>query len=147
MTDTALVQIAGRRLPGRVVGEHRNVHVGVQRGKDVLDPVPADAQTVTFDVPVEVRVDPAGRPDYRGPFVQGPRGRRFVYLDWGDVDADGVFTMFSRAKLNLFDLPDDVAAALAAGQRVRVELDLGLANGKPVVASIPPAALTWTIQH
>ena len=77
-----------------------NVHVGVQVRRDPWALVPADRTRASWTVDVDVvRTD--GALDFRGPAVQGRRGERFVYLTWGNVDADGGFEMFRRAKLML----------------------------------------------
>ena len=37
---------------------------------------------------------------WRGPYIQGPAGRRFIYLSWGTIDPKTrSFTLFRRAKL------------------------------------------------
>ena len=59
------------------------------------------------------------------------------------MDEAGKFSMFRRAKVNLWNLPDDVSAALAAGVTVIAELGLTDANGGPVCASVPPERLAW----
>ena len=77
-----------------------NVHVGVQLRRDPSELVPGDRADASWTVDVDV-VDRDGARDFRGPVVQGTRGDRFVYLTWGNVDADGGFEMFRRAKLML----------------------------------------------
>jgi hypothetical protein len=142
---TSIVRIVGRHLPGRVSGPHRNVHLGVQRRREVVDLVPADVLQAVFDVPIDVLLDPTHGMDYRGPFAQGPRGQRFIYLSWGEVADDGSFTMFRRAKLNLFRVPEQIAAALAAQSPVRAELDLTDPKGGPLCASISPQMISWSV--
>ena len=76
---------------------------------------PPTARGVSWTVDVEVvRTD--GALDFRGPAVQGRRGERFVYLTWGNVDADGGFEMFRRAKLML----DRIEPALVEAALTRV---------------------------
>jgi Family of unknown function (DUF5990) len=79
----ATVRIVGYHLPGISVGPHTNVHIGIQRAREVIEKVAADAPTVEFVVPLDVRSDPDRPPDFYGPFAQGKRGARFVYLNWG----------------------------------------------------------------
>ena len=109
-----LLQIRGYHLPGRVWqsrDEHYdNVHVGIQDGKEPRELVRGDAETSSWTIPIEV-VAREGGLDFRGAAVQGRPGARFVYLTWGDVDADGSFAMFRRAKLMLADLEPVVAGA------------------------------------
>jgi hypothetical protein len=70
--------------------------------------------------------------------VQGRRGARFVYLTWGDVDADGSFTMFRRAKLMLADLEPLVAET----DQVVARVDLTDESGGPRCARLRPPPLT-----
>jgi hypothetical protein len=137
---TATLRIVGRELPGRDWSDYRNVHVGVQRRRDVVDRAPADTDRAYFDIPLDIASD-----DYRGPFAQGRRGQRFVYLSWGEVDDEGSFTMFRRAKLRLDVLPDDVAAALRTGHTVEAALRLTGADGGPLCAAISPHLISWRI--
>jgi hypothetical protein len=143
---TGTVRIVGRQLPGRDSIGRRNIHVGMQRRADPVDLVPGDADEAVFDVELDVVTDPSGGPDYRGPFVHGRRGDRFVYLTWGEVDGDGTFAMFRRAKLKLATVPSSVAAALASGQAARAELVLTADDGGPLCAAIPPQAISWTVR-
>src|ERR1700761_4010206 len=109
------IRIEVHDLPGRHQGEHRNVHVGVQRRGDnaeILDPVRADVATANW----QFEVTPTGS-DLRGPYVQGRPGDRFIYLSWGTFGGDHTtFTMFGRSKLLLAAIdPDILAAAVASG--------------------------------
>ncbi len=119
--------IRGHHLPGRSCGPYRNVHVGVQVGRDPEDLVPGDAREATWVVEVR-RVDG----DFRGPAVQGRKGDRFVYLTWGTMTG-GTFSMFRRAKLRLADLPE--------GDDVAVDVDLTDEKGMPRCARLTPPAL------
>ena len=111
-----LLHIQGHHLPGRVweAGDehHDNVHVGLQLGKEPHQLMPGDAKSASWTVPVEVVTREDGL-DFRGPAVQGRRGERFGYLTWGDVEDDGPFAMFRRAKLMLADLVPFVGARKA----------------------------------
>ena len=78
------VRIVGVELPGRTCGdprpgglEYENVHVGVQRRKDVVDLVPGDAPGAEWNLTVDT-VTKDGALDQRGPFVHGKRGDRFL---------------------------------------------------------------------
>jgi hypothetical protein len=144
MTESA-IRIVGQNLPGRSCCRHANVHLGVQRNRDVIDLVPADVTAVVFTVPVSVVRDPALGLDFRGPHIHGPRGRRFIYLSWGNIDTGDAFEMFRRAKLNFTTMPEHILHALAAGSHVQATLNLTGRDGGPLCASIPDTAITWTI--
>ena len=120
-------------------GHYDNVHVGIQVGKEPRELVRGDAETSSWTVPIEVVAREAGL-DFRGAAVQGKRGARFVYLTWGDVDADGSFAMFRRAKLMLADLEPVVAGAGDTGQ-VIARVDLTDECGGPRCARLRPPAL------
>ena len=145
-----LVEIRGSDLPGRRFGEHGNVHVGVQRKRSrrdvgkaapVVELVPGDAARARWEIIVDVADDG----DLRGPFVEGRRGARFVYLSWNDVAEDGTLTMFRRAKLPFDGVPPDVLAKAARpGWRLVADLALRDGQGGPVAASLRPPAIAWS---
>lgn len=133
------IRILGTNLPGRSFGEHSNVHVGLQRRDAPIHLVAGDASEAVFDFSVE-----AADGDFRGPYVKGRRGERFVYLTWGEVDAGNAFTMFRRAKLHLSAVPPAVvAAALAPGAVLEGSLALTDGSGGPRCASVHPPLITW----
>jgi hypothetical protein len=116
------VRIVGTELP-RLPG----VTVGVQRGRDTVDAVGGDAATAVFEVEVDVRGD-----DFRGPYVHGRPGDRFLYLVW---ERDG--EMVGRAKLML--TPD-----LAAHEAVTGTVGLTDGKGGPLCAAVRPPVITWS---
>lgn len=138
-----LLEIRGHHLPGR--NWHlddrpcHNVHVGIQLGQIPSELVPGDSREAVWCTEIEAFERDSGT-DFRGVAVQGRRGARFVYLTWGDVDDDGAFTMFRRAKLML----DDLAPLMSAeqpGQRVVATVDLTDEHGGPRCARLRPPAL------
>ncbi|HEX8344852.1 MAG TPA: DUF5990 family protein [Actinoplanes sp.] len=143
-----LIRIEGVDLPGRRTGPEAdalrlgNVHVGVQRRADVVDRVPADAESATWDVEVASReVD--GLLDVGGPFVHGRPGARFLYLSWGGVDGHR-FSMFRRLKLMFGDIPTDVLRAAHDSGGVLVgTVGLTGADGGPHCARVRPPDVAW----
>lgn len=140
------LRIVGRRLPGSSWSGRNGIHVGVQKGTEVVGLVTGDAADAVFDIDLEVVADTDGVPDFRGPYVQGRRGERFVYLSWGEVDDQGTFAMFRRLKLHLAPLveqstPDRVLAA----KRIQAVLELTDTRGRPLAASVRPPWVTWRI--
>ncbi|MEU7011937.1 DUF5990 family protein [Streptomyces sp. NPDC046332] len=142
MSDrTALfLRIVGSELPGRVCGDHQDVHVAVQRGREPEGAVPADAAEAAWEFTVEMLLAADGTLDFRGPYVHGRRGARFLYLTWGEKPPGGAFTMFRRAKLFLGDLPAEVV------ERGSAEARLGLTDawGMPLCAAVRPPRIRWT---
>jgi Family of unknown function (DUF5990) len=148
------VRIVGVDLPGRRCADPRpdglvyeNVHVGVQQRKDVVDLVPADATTAEWNLRIET-VTKDGALDFRGPFVHGKRGDRFLYLSWGTVDHNGGFEMFRRAKLMFDAVPDDVLrSAKTPGHRLVGTVNMTQEDGMPRCAATRPPAIEWTVEE
>lgn len=138
-------RIVGRKLPGQRFGEREDVHLGIQRGREVVGSVPVDGADVRFDLTLDVIVgDSGGAADFRGPYVQGTRGARFFYLSWGQIGEDGAFAMFARVKLPLPALDADALARLKTGDTPLTALvELSDARGRPVTASVRAPQLVW----
>jgi Family of unknown function (DUF5990) len=144
------LRIVGLGLPGREQsGPHprRNVHVGVQRGDDVVGRVPGDAGEAVWDLVLHLAPGRDGDLEVRGPWVHGRSGDRFLYLSWGEVGDDGEWGMFRRLKL----WPGEAGAAAlerAAQPGHRLELRLGLsdADGGPLCGGRTlAAAMNWQV--
>lgn len=140
------VRIIGRRLPGLTWSGRNGIHLGVQRGSEVIGLVRGDEGEATFDIEVELHVDADGFPDFRGPYVHGRRAERFVYLSWGEVNAEGAFAMFQRLKLPLAPLVDQHGVdAIRGSRRVHAFLELTDPKGRPVAASVRPPWVFWRV--
>lgn len=136
------VRIVGERLPGRTFESHENVHVGIQRGDEVVQVQPADAASVKFTFGIVLRELEDGGLDFRSPFVHGKPGERFFYLSWGDVGEDGSFEMFRRAKLLLSAVPPGLVTAKTGS--IEAYLSLTDEKGGPLCASVKPPAINWS---
>jgi hypothetical protein len=136
------VKIVGERLPGLVCGEHSNVHIGVQRGDEVVQVQPAGGPSVKFTFGIVLREVEGGGIDFRSPFVHGKPGDRFFYLCWGEVGEDGSFSGFGRVKLMLAAVP----AGLITAKTGSLEGYLSLTNdkGAPVFAAVRPPQISWS---
>jgi uncharacterized protein DUF5990 len=84
--------------------------------------------------------------DFRGPAVHGRRGDRVLDLTWGNVDDDGGFHMFRRAKLML-DRIDPKLVAIAERETLPLIGTIRLTDrrGGPRCARVDPPDLTWAI--
>jgi hypothetical protein len=138
----AWFRIVGSDLPGlscspapTETGVYSNIHVGVQRGREVVDLVAGDAANATFEFEVGVR---NGR--FAGPYVHGRGDQRFIYLSWGEI-TEGEFRMFRRAKVQL----DSLDPTKVDGRTVIAELGLTDAKGHPTCGSIRPPAVEWCV--
>ncbi len=146
------VRIVGVEMPGRSCADPRpdgltydDVHVGMQRRRDVVDLVAGDAPTASWDLTVDT-VTKDGTLDFRGPFVQGKRGDRFLYLSWGTVDERGAFEMFRRAKLMFDGVSDElVASAVAPGRRLAGRVRMTHDDGMPRCAAVRPPIIEWSV--
>ncbi len=146
------IRIEADDLPGRAFVSEGvplgNVHVGVQVGRQPAGLVRGDAKSARWEVDVVAVADDDGGLDLRGPAVQGKRGERFLYLTWGDVGADGSFTMFRRAKLMVADVDPQLLAASAATDGTLVAT-LGLTDGRggPLCARVRPPHISWRAER
>jgi Family of unknown function (DUF5990) len=147
-----IIRIEGNDLPGRFCGPgpdfpdgHHNIHVAVQGRKgqqDLFGLTAGDATTAVWEL--EGTVGPPPAFDLQGPQVQGPPGKRFIYLTWGVVDEQARFQMFRRAKLWIGDIP---ARVLQAGRQTGTLVGrLGLTDegGRPVCAAVRPPRIHWS---
>ncbi len=126
-------------------GEGHGVLFGMQTNLDIHDPLPASA-TTTFDLEISVATaEPEGY-DFKGRFVHGRKGDRFLYLSWGRARNGEPFEMFARSKLKLSDIPIDlVGSAIANGSRLVCEVQATNHKGQPATGSIRPPAIAWSL--
>jgi len=140
---TLNIHLIGQGMSDRQSG----LHLGMQHGSDVIDPVLATAGPVSFALTVEVTTIGDGETvDVRGPYVHGKRGDRFLYLSWGEVDRDGRIGMAMRTKIKLQSIPPDlITRALKSDSTLRGTLSLVDVAGNPVSGTIPPERIHWSI--
>ncbi len=137
---TVTVQILCTDLPDANWGGHAGICVGIQKGKDVEQVVQLPASSVTFQAELRVGNDESEpAPNFLGPFAQGPKGDRFLYICWGTM-AFGRLMGFRRAKLPLSEL---TWASIASGQ-VSATLRCTDAKGGPVCATVKHDRLQWS---
>jgi len=120
------------------------VFLGIQRGKDVIEQVPGDAKTVTFEPEFRVERKKDGTPNFLGAFAQGTADDRFFYLCWGVKGPGGRFDMFRRLKIRLGHLSAArVERACRSDQPITVRLRLTDAKGGPLCATPRPPNIEW----
>lgn len=145
------VNIQGYDLPGRSFcgtnGEpYDDVRVGVQIRKNPEQLIPADADAAHWEIDVTVVAGPDGSLDFKGPAVHGKRVDRFLYLTWGNIDDNGDFGMFRRAKLMLNRVdPELVHAANSGANQLVGRVRLSDDHGTPRCARVDPPDLTWSV--
>jgi hypothetical protein len=146
-----VIRVEGGNLPGRRCnpgpeGPHENVHVGIGSRGLATELVRGDASAASWRFQVRPVAVAGGSWDFSGPLVEGRRGDRFLYLNWGDVAADGSFRLFRRAKIDLSALDAElVRKAVDEGAELRCEVDLTDAKGNPSCARFRPPAIAWSI--
>ena len=148
------IRIRGHDLPGiRCVGlpgiakpAYEAVHVGVQRKREVVGLVPGDAAEACWDLQIEVIPGRDGGLDFRGPWVHGKPGERFLYLIWGEIGADGELSMFRRAKLWPGTIGEELLTqAIESSAIIEGRLGLTDSRGGPLCASARPPTIQWSV--
>jgi hypothetical protein len=135
------LRIVGTDLPGGA-----GVLVAVQRGREVLQRLPADGDRAIWDLDLELRPGGDGAAEVRGPWIHGGPGDRFLYLSWGTVGADGAWAMFRRAKLWPAEAGTErLEEAATAGNRLEAHLSLTDRDGGPVCGGVHGEAVTWRV--
>ena len=114
----------------------------MQRGREVVDVHPADADRVVWAFDVTEVPDRTGGTDVRGPVRARPPGRAVPLPVVGRAGADGARAMFRRAKLML----DPAVLAEASGATLVAELNLTMADGTPLCAAVRPPAVAWSVR-
>jgi hypothetical protein len=117
----------------------RDVMFALQRGKDELvDQTRSTGADVVFNFTVGYLLT-ADALDFRGPFVQGPRGGRFVYVNAGQLAGQDDSPWRCRAKIALGGISAGLVAALQANpSNVLCARIAGKGkNGGPPAASVP----------
>ena len=129
----------------RSAGEGRSrFFVGIQKGQEVVDTIPATASSATFTALFSVSPLPEGGTNFLGPYAHGTRTARFCYLCWLAEDEDGTKSMFARIKLHLSPLRwERVETAARAGTPIVLRFSLLGKRGGPICASIPNDAIDW----
>jgi hypothetical protein len=139
------IALRGTNAPGAVFEDRENVHVGMQRGKDVVELFPGDADDISWDFDVEVRERDGGAV-FAGALVHGAGAERFVYLSWAGVDAAGAMTMFRRAKIMVSEIdPALVRSASDTGRTLVGSVGLTDGRGGPVSGAVREPAVTWSL--
>lgn len=113
------------------------VDIGLQRGGgsafEVTQRQRGDGQALRFECHVPLRPGRDGRPGLGGPFVHGPRGGRFLYLDVGTFAGQQDSPWSRRIKV---PLPDP--ETLGAGSCWQARIPGRGGDGSPACGTIRP---------
>jgi len=120
-----------REINLRIVVERppSGVYFGLQKGSgsnyETVQTVESKSADLKFEFNVRVRQGKDGRPNFLGPFVQGPPHERFVYLDIGTYAGQTNTPWSRRLKIPLrsitWDLISPTAKSSLATLEARVE--------------------------
>ena len=122
------------------------VTFAVQRGRgELVAPKLTGEAAIHFEVPVRARGD--GDPNFLGPFVQGPRGGRFIYVNSGTLAGQAESCWTRRAKVPLGAISSSLVAQANAGEgRVLEACIAGRAgDGGPACATVPLLDGGWRL--
>ena len=112
-----------REVTLRIVLEQppAGVDFGLQKGRgsvyETVQTQRSKDEDLSFEFAVGVRTGLASAPDYSGPFVQGPRGGRFVYIDIGTLAGQLDSQWTRRLKIPLTGITWDMIDRAAADTR------------------------------
>jgi hypothetical protein len=142
--DTTIpLRIIGQQAHGATCTGPDSIYLGVQKDKEVVDAVPSSTSEPAFELEVEVE-DNEPDPDFRGPYLHGPEGDRFLYLAWTDGPGG---PLVARIKLRLLDIPPDLRAAARNGGTLTGTLPLIDAQGRPRSGSVRPPEISWSLTN
>src|SRR5687767_1382438 len=133
-------------VPFRIIVNNplAGVSMKVQMGRnEFLKPV-ATGGELLFEF--NVRVDLGGDgPNFLGPFAQGPKDGRFIYVNSGGQAGQENTCWDRRAKLSLVSISKDIVEKALASRSARLETAIhGVGrDGGPVCASVK--GLEWRI--
>jgi hypothetical protein len=126
-----------------VVAPPPGVTFALQRGKgDLVLPSRSTPNQLIFDLTVRVRADV--QPNFLGPFAQGPRGARFVYINSGTSAGQANTPWSRRAKVPLAGITWPLIRR-AKGQLLEARIAGTGSDGGPACATVPLLGDGWQI--
>jgi hypothetical protein len=135
------IEIVCTDLP---LAENRSLHLGIQRDDVITDAAPTHSKRIVFRPIFRARRDADGAVNFLGPFAQGPKAGRFIYLNWATTNGGVLTAMIGRIKLHLNHITWAAVKQAAEGNEpIRVKLALTNAKGGPVMASLRADVAAW----
>jgi hypothetical protein len=128
-----------------VVEPLANVTMMVQRGKnELLPPGQTSPDGLSFDFKITVDLA-AGDPNFLGPFTQGPKSARFIYVNSGTYAGQHQTGWGRRAKLSLMNVTREQVNQILAkrGSRLETSINGVGADGGPTCATVK--GLQWKV--
>ena len=128
-----------------------NVVFGLQRGSgntyQTVQVQTATGGDLVFDVSVEVKCNKGKDElsDFKGPFVQGPRMGRFIYLDIGTFAKHTESPVGGRMKIPLTGITWETVGQLNETTGLQTRVPGTGKNGGPNYATVKPF-IGWSIK-
>lgn len=128
-----------------------NVVFGLQKGSgndyQTVQVQTANGGNLIFDFTAEVKGDKEKDelPDFKGPFVQGPRMGRFIYLDIGGYAKHSESPVGGRMKIPLTGITWPIVDQLNENTRLETRVAGTGKNGGPNYATVKPF-MGWSIK-
>ena len=126
----------------------RGVLFALQRRSELVAVTRSSGKPIFFDFTARLVVTPGQqRVDFRGPFVQGRPGNRFIYVNSGTYAGDQDSCWSRRAKVPLAGITRSLARNLQATPNARLEARiLGTSrDGGPSCGSVLPLGSGWAV--
>lgn len=139
-----------RELPFRitVISPPPGVTFCLQRGKSgLVPPTHATNEYLSFDFTLRVGTGKDGRPNFLGPFAQGPPAGRFVYVNSGTSAGQADSGWTRRAKVPLTGIGWRLIERALAGTDTILEVHIAgkAKDGGPACATVPLLDDGWRI--
>jgi hypothetical protein len=121
------------------------VSFSIQRGKsELLAPDRVTSDEISFRFTVRLgTMDEA--PNFLGPFSQGPRGGRFVYVNSGQRASQPQSRWDRRAKVPLTGITWALIRRVAAGHRLEARIEGTGRDGGPSCGTVPLLGRGWRV--
>ena len=138
---TVTIRIEGYDPPGSTCPGPDGIGLGIQQGREVVGVLPSSTESPRFAGEITVVAD-GETVDFRGPYVHGPKGDRFLYLAWIHLKSREAM---ARIKLKLSDIDPELLASAAEGGVLTARVRLTNRLGKPASGSVRPPDVAWTL--
>jgi hypothetical protein len=119
----------------------------LQRGRwELGEAITSSGQDLRFDFTLLADRVPDGSPRLSGEFVQGPAGRKFVYVNSGMLagQADSCWTRRAKVGLKMLNWAT-VERATAKGSLLQARIAGVAGDGGPACASVPLLDGGWLV--
>jgi Family of unknown function (DUF5990) len=131
-----------------VLGPPPGVDYGLQKGHgskyETVQTERSNGDDLRFAFTIGVKAGGKGAPDFGGPFVQGPRGGRFIYIDIGTYAGQTGTPWSRRLKIPLTGITRQAIDRVVRGGVLETRVPGSGRDGSPTCATAKPF-VGWTI--